>query len=99
MEFQLLSWVAIQVFAFVIIVGGFTWYFLAHYKKNKSLPKKKTPYVLVGILAIVYSFGLIRINPPEVQQRVIKTFDTPKAVDIPEIPLQTKQLYQPTTEN
>lgn len=99
MEFEFLHWAALRIFAAIAIIGGFGWYFYTYYKKHENLPKSKVPYIAILIIVVVYSFGLVKTNPPEVQQRTIKTYDTAEVYNIPEIELQTKQIYKPKMEN
>lgn len=99
MEFEFLYWPALRIFGAIAIIGGFAWYFYSYYTKNKAIPKSKVPYTIALILIVIYTFGLVRTNPPEVQQRTIKTYDTAEVYEIPEIKLQSKKLYQPNTEN
>lgn len=98
MEFDFLYWTAIKVFGGLAIVGVFVWYFVSYYKKHTDLPKSVIPYLLACVLILVSVYGMVRVNPPEVQQRTIKTFDTQQVYEVPEIKLQTKQQYKPTTE-
>ena len=98
MEMQFMYWSAMFAVLTVAVIGGFGGYLLTYHRKHGTLPKSKIPYILLGIIIITYSLGVIRITPPEVQQRTIRTYDTSEIYNIPEIELKNYELYKPELE-